>query len=78
MSADGDGEVLQQLLTQAIRKNGQARVNRYLLPLTFPGGAIEIELFCAVHGFHLTRDGQDLVIMDVAPPLVVAASLDKS
>jgi len=77
MSQDDDPneltEWLQQSISGAVQRHGVSCVKQLLLPLAFPGGTFEVDLFCATHGFQPIWDGQDLMILGAAPNVVVTA-----
>ncbi len=65
------------MLTEQVIKNGQALVPDQLLYLTFPGRQLEVDLFCAVHGFSWTTLNHTLLIVnDPFPDAIVEKQND--
>lgn len=58
---------LRALLLDATGRNHIALVRDEMLPLAFPGGEAELDVFCAAHGLSRRRE-QDGWLLALAPP----------
>ncbi len=64
-------DTLQEMLADQVVKNGQALISNQLLYSTFPGGQLEINVFCAVHGFECATSNHTLLIVNNPFPDII-------